>query len=65
MKLLKGGAFVALGLMAFSSAIAQKVKLIEGDLSALKNNNDQTIPDSIINLHWSLIFISNLNQQPL
>jgi hypothetical protein len=37
MKLLKGGAFVALGLMAFSSAIAQKVKLIEGDLSALKN----------------------------
>ena len=37
MKLLKGGALFALGMMALSSAMAQKVKLIEGDLSALKN----------------------------
>jgi hypothetical protein len=37
MKFLKGGALFALGLMAMTSAIGQKVKLIEGDLSAVKN----------------------------
>jgi hypothetical protein len=37
MKLLKGGALIALGLMAGSAGFAQKVKLIQGDVSALKN----------------------------
>lgn len=37
MKLYKVGALFALGLMVAGTAVAQKVKLIEGDLSALKN----------------------------
>jgi hypothetical protein len=37
MKLLKSGALVALGLMTVGVVTAQKVKLLEGDLSAVKN----------------------------
>lgn len=37
MNMLKSGAILALGLMATGAVNAQKVKLIEGDLSAVKN----------------------------
>ena len=37
MKLLKSGTVLVLGLMATSAGFAQKVKLLEGDLSAVKN----------------------------
>jgi hypothetical protein len=37
MNMLKSGATFALGLMALGSVNAQKVKLLEGDLSAVKN----------------------------